>query len=411
MFQIKNYKTNILDKKKLISFEYLFFLILIFFVFRSFEYLIYWYEAYQKAFYGNADHIFWDFEVYKCAADFFINNENPYKLTTDCSPSNKPFIFNYPPFTILIFLPFTLFGFTIAKTIWGLLLILLFINFLNLQKKLFNIKINYFIYSLIVIFSLDKTLIYSFFTGNMSFVLQILLACSFYFLSINKTKTFFFIISFISIFKFYFLIFLLCPILLSKFKYLKEIIITLSLVSLFYIANYFFDPVYFSNWLLNIYKISIGKNYDSVGIGSLNYIILLLNFLENKNILNLNSNREFVELFLTFFYLILIFFIGYYFLNKNNLKNKKIKLALSILIIGLSIPRLAIYELIIFIIPIIFLFENFYNSINKRKSQLFIAFIFLSIFLLNGDSGVTYPFLLVFTLSNLFLYKNNSKIT
>ena len=166
MFQIKNYITNILDKKKLISFEYLFFLILIFFVFRSFEYLIYWYEAYQKAFYGNADHIFWDFEVYKCAADFFINNENPYKLTTDCSPSNKPFIFNYPPFTILIFLPFTLFGFTIAKTIWGLLLILLFINFLNLQKKLFNIKINYFIYSLIVIFSLDKTLIYSFFTGN-----------------------------------------------------------------------------------------------------------------------------------------------------------------------------------------------------------------------------------------------------
>ena len=226
MFQIKNYITNILDKKKLISFEYLFFLILIFFVFRSFEYLVYWYEAYQKAFYGNADHIFWDFEVYKCAADFFINNENPYKLTTDCSPSNKPFIFNYPPFTILIFLPFTLFGFTIAKTIWGLLLILLFINFLNLQKKLFNIKINYFIYSLIVIFSLDKTLIYSFFTGNMSFVLQILLACSFYFLSINKTKTFFFIISFISIFKFYFLIFLLCPILLSKFKYLKEIIIT-----------------------------------------------------------------------------------------------------------------------------------------------------------------------------------------
>ena len=95
MFQIKNYITNILDKKKLISFEYLFFLILIFFVFRSFEYLVYWYEAYQKAFYGNADHIFWDFEVYKCAADFFINNENPYKLTTDCSPSNKPFIFNF----------------------------------------------------------------------------------------------------------------------------------------------------------------------------------------------------------------------------------------------------------------------------------------------------------------------------
>jgi hypothetical protein len=188
MFQIKKNIRNILDEKKNFLSEYFIFLLLILFFFKSFDYIFYWFNAFKEAINGNADHIFWDFEVYICAAQYFIEDKNPYDLTTECSPSNKPFIYNYPPLTIFFFLPFTLLNFFYAKIIWAGLLIFSFFYFLKQQKKLYQIRINYFLYFYIVLFALDKAVIYSFFTGNMSFVLQILLACSFYFLYINKKK-------------------------------------------------------------------------------------------------------------------------------------------------------------------------------------------------------------------------------
>ena len=76
------------------------------------------------------------------------------------------------------------------------------------------------------------------------------------------------------------------------------------------------------------------------------------------------NKREYYEVAFTFLYLISIVSIGYFFLTKNKInksKSQNLKLALSILLIGICIPRLEIYELIIFVAPIIFLLENFYN--------------------------------------------------
>ena len=412
--QKKNISKNTLNQRTNFILNSIFFLILLIFFARSFNYSFYWYEAFKAALNGNADHIFWDFEVYKCAAEFFINNQNPYDLITNCSPSKKQFIYNYPPLTLFLAIPFALINFLSAKVIWGLLLIFFLFIFVNFQRKLFQTKLHYLLYFIIIFFSLDKTIIYSFFTGNLSFILQILLACSFYFLSKNKFNIFFLIICFISCFKFYFIIFVLCPILLDKYKYFKQVVLTFIFVAVFYLFNYLYNPELFNNWILNIYKISIGKNYyDSFGIGSLNYIVFLNNFLENNNIFN-SSYREYIEVFFTFLYLVLISLIGYYYLNINATKdynNYKIRMAISIIIVGAAIPRLEVYELIVFVAPMIFLFENFYNF-KKDKSilKIFLNFSFISLFLLNGNSGITYPFLIIFILSTLFLFKKKYKL-
>ena len=112
-------KKNILEN----FLNLIFFIILVLFFFKSFNYSFYWFEYFQASLKGQVEQIFWDFEVYKCSAEFFINNQNPYNLITECSPSKKPFIHNYPPLTTLFFIPFTLINFFWAKIIWGILLI------------------------------------------------------------------------------------------------------------------------------------------------------------------------------------------------------------------------------------------------------------------------------------------------
>ena len=86
-------------------------------------------------------------------------------------------------------------------------------------------------------------------------------------------------------------------------------------------------------------------------------------------------------------------------------------MAIGIIIVGAAIPRLEVYELIVFVAPMIFLFENFYNF-KKDKSilKIFLNFSFISLFLLNGNSGITYPFLIIFILSTLFLFKKKYKL-
>ena len=230
----------------------------------------------------------------------------------------------------------------------------------------------------------------------------------------KKINAFFIIIFLISCFKFYFLIFAVCPILLWKLKYKKEVLLTSAALFIFYLSNYLYDPNLFNNWLQNIYKVSVAKNYyDGFGIGSLKYIISLNNFFEENSIIKL-SNREFVEVFFTLIYSIIFICIGFYYLNLNvtlNEKNFITRIAFSILIVAASIPRLEVYDLIIFVSPVLFLLENFYNFKKiKNKYTIFLSFLFIFIFLLNGDSGITYPFLIIFIFSSLLIFKKKYKI-
>ena len=392
-----------------------FFIIIFLFFLKSFNYSFFWFKYFKASLDGLInDQIFWDFEVYKCAANKLITNQNPYTLLTECSPSNKPFIHNYPILSTFLFIPFTLINFFWSKIVWGVFLLISFVLYIIYQRKLFNSNIHYLFYTFVILFCLDKTVVYSFFTGNISFLLQIILACSFYFLYKKKINAFFIIIFLISCFKFYLLIFALCPILLWKLKYKKEVLLTSAALFIFYLSNYLYDPNLFNNWLQNIYKVSVAKNYyDGFGIGSLKYIISLNNFFEENSIIKF-SNREFVEVFFTLTYLIIFICIGFYYLNLNvtlNEKNFIIRIAFSILIVAASIPRLEVYDLIIFVSPVLFLLENFYNFKKiKNKYTIFLSFLFIFIFLLNGDSGITYPFLIIFIFSSLLIFKKKYKI-
>ena len=392
-----------------------FFIIIFLFFLKSFNYSFFWFKYFKASLDGLInDQIFWDFEVYKCAANKLITNQNPYALLTECSPSKKPFIHNYPILSTFLFVPFTLINFFWSKIVWGVLFLISFVLYIIYQRKLFNSNIHYLFYTFVILFCLDKTVVYSVFTGNISFLLQIILACSFYFLYKKKINAFFIIIFLISCFKFYFLIFALCPILLWKLKYKKEILLTSAALFIFYLSNYLYDPNLFNNWLQNIYKASVAKNYyDGFGIGSLKYIISLNNFFEENSVIKL-SNREFVEIFFTLIYLIIFICIGFYYLNLNvtlNEKNLIIRIAFSILIVAASIPRLEVYDLIIFVSPVLFLLENFYNFKKiKNKYTIFLSFLFIFIFLLNGDSGITYPFLIIFIFSSLLIFRKKYKI-
>ena len=395
--------------------SYFFFIIIFLFFLKSSNYSFFWFKYFKASLDGLInDQIFWDFEVYKCAANKLITNQNPYTLLTECSPSKKPFIHNYPILSTFLFVPFTLINFFWSKIVWGVFLLISFVLYIIYQRKLFNSNIHYLFYTFVILFCLDKTVVYSFFTGNISFLLQIILACSFYFLYKKKINAFFIIIFLISCFKFYFLIFALCPILLWKLKYKKEVLLTSAALFIFYLSNYLYDPNLFNNWLQNIYKVSVAKNYyDGFGIGSLKYIISLNNFFEENSIIKL-SNREFVEVFFTLIYLIIFICIGFYYLNLNvtlNEKNFITRIAFSILIVAASIPRLEVYDLIIFVSPVLFLLENFYNFKKiKNKYTIFLSFLFIFIFLLNGDSGITYPFLIIFIFSSLLIFKKKYKI-
>ena len=412
----KNYSNFDLLLKKNIHFilRLFFLMVIIIFFLKSLNVSLFWFDYFKASYNGIINEkIFWDFEVYKCAASKLVNNANPYVLLTDCMPSKKPFIHNYPILSTFIFIPFVSISFFWSKFIWGCLLLFSFIAFIFFQKKLFNTKIHYLIYSFIILFCLDKAVIYSLFTGNISFILQILLACSFYFLYKKKLNFFFIIIFLVSCFKFYFLIFAICPFFLWKFEYKKQMLITTIALIIFYITNYLYDPVLFNNWIENIFKASVAKNYyDGFGIGSLKYIINFNNFLESNNIIKF-GNRELIEILFTLIYLIILICIGYYFLNLDHTteKNLKIKVAFSILLIAAGIPRLEVYDLIVFISPIIFLLEKFYNFKKVQdKYMVILSFLFISVFLLNGDSGITYPFLLIFTMTNLYFYKKNLEI-
>ena len=157
----------------------------------SFNYSFFWFKYFKASLDGLInDQIFWDFEVYKCAANKLITNQNPYTLLTECSPSKKPFIHTYPILSTFLFIPFTLINFFWSKIVWGVFLLISFVLYIVYQKKLFNSNIHYLFYTFVILFCLDKTVVYSFFTGNISFLLQIILACSFYFLYKKKILLF-----------------------------------------------------------------------------------------------------------------------------------------------------------------------------------------------------------------------------
>ena len=166
---------NYLNFSKEKFFQIILYIIFFIFFFKIFFYTFDWIIAFKSALIDKADKIFWDFEVGYCAIKNLILDNDPYKSIYTCSPSHKDFYFPYPPLTLSFFKPFSYLNFFNAKLAWGFLSISVFIYSFLCLNKILKTRFSLFLYFLIIIFSLDKTLIYSFITGNISFVLLNLL--------------------------------------------------------------------------------------------------------------------------------------------------------------------------------------------------------------------------------------------
>ena len=112
---------NYLNFSKEKFFQIILYIIFLIFFFKIFFYTFDWIIAFKAALIDKADKIFWDFEVYYCAIQNLILDNDPYKSVYTCSPSHKDFYFPYPPLTLNFFKPFSYLNFINAKLAWGFL--------------------------------------------------------------------------------------------------------------------------------------------------------------------------------------------------------------------------------------------------------------------------------------------------
>ena len=230
---------NYLNFSKEKFFQIILYIIFLIFFFKIFFYTFDWIIAFKAALIDKADKIFWDFEVYYCAIQNLILDNDPYKSVYTCSPSHKDFYFPYPPLTLNFFKPFSYLNFFNAKLAWGFLSISIFFYSFLCLNRILKTRFSLILYFLIIIFSLDKTVIYSFFTGNVSFILFNLLIIGFYQFINKREFLFYFIVVFISLFKIYFLMLVHLYFLFSQYTFL----IGFMRKIIFYLIFIHFKPV------------------------------------------------------------------------------------------------------------------------------------------------------------------------
>lgn len=369
------------------NFDIILYLIFFVFFYRIFFYTLDWIIAFKAALIDQADKIFWDFEVYYCAIQNLILDNDPYKSVYTCSPSHKDFYFAYPPLTLNFFKPFSYLNFINAKLAWGFLSISTFFYSFLCLKRILKTRFSLILYFLIIIFSLDKTVIYSFFTGNVSFILFNLLIIGFYQFINKREFLFYFIVVFISLFKIYFLIYLFFPILLRE----KNSFFYVSSSIFFIFSIYFFDWIYEKDYFLSyIYSFQTtlgGTEHGLSGIGILNLFQKTLDKFSYSDIrISLVAYLFFVGIILYSFFIF----------TKKLIFNKERIIFSSIVLFLLSIllPRLVIYETILIVPLILYLVENLEKFYTKKNANIIFLFFF-GFFLLNGDSSLIFLFLIL----------------
>ena len=164
---------------------------------------------------------FWDFHVYWCSANKFINGINPYGGETikNClSQFNFDLYFSYPPI-VLKFLSFLgYFDLNTAKIIWVAIVGISFLVIIFYLKKIYQIP-RIFFFTLLLIFTGGGLVWSALLAGNISIILYAILSVGiFYYLNTTKTYIYYLSVCLISLVKFPFLIFFAMPIFLYGLK-------------------------------------------------------------------------------------------------------------------------------------------------------------------------------------------------
>ena len=307
---------------------------------------------------------FWDFHVYWCSANKFINSINPYGGETikNClSQFNFDLYFSYPPI-ILKFLSFL--GYlelNTAKIIWVIFIGISFFTIIFFLKKTYQIpKIIFFTF--LIIFTGGGLVWSALLAGNISTILYAILSIGIYYLIKKKIYIYYFLVSFISLAKFPFLIFLLMPTFLYGYKELKKSFFYLFLTLFIYYLQFYFDKELFMSFLnsTKTYKSEGFLLIHGTGIGIHGIIDLYQNLLyEKTNIRLFNPSGSF-----TFFIHILIsaiLFISSFILfskKELNLKQTKLLISFFIAIFLCCFPRISSYDFFLLVSSFFYIIRN-----------------------------------------------------
>ena len=353
---------------------------------------------------------FWDFHVYYCGAEYYLKGLVPYGDTSlgilkDCLNPSILLPVNNSPLALEILKFLALINFSNAKFIWVILEFFSILIIYYVFGKIFFKQILDYKYFLLFIFSFSGITFVNFWGGNISIILYGILSLGIYALVKKNSSIFFFVIFFISIIKFYLLVFLLIPFLMDSKKYSYRIFLT---ILIYFLISYIFakynpeiTKIYFNEVFVNLNDV---VRKDS-GTGTFSIIEKMPNIIYsffNDGTLEFSFKTNFIIWSISLSFLIVSIFI---ILNSKKYKNKDIRMKFSItmgiLIAMLSIPRLVSYDLII-CLPVIFYLITQLN-INKNKIIFFDIknILFLSILIIHDHH---YPFFMVILLISLFIY-------
>ena len=126
---------------------------------------------------------FWDFHVYWCSANKFINGINPYGGETikNClSQFNFDLYFSYPPIVLKLLSFLGYFDLNTAKIIWVAIIGISFLTIIIYLKKIYQIpKIIFF--TLLLIFTGGGLVWGALLAGNISIILYAILTIGIYY--------------------------------------------------------------------------------------------------------------------------------------------------------------------------------------------------------------------------------------
>ena len=351
---------------------------------------------------------FWDFHIIYCQSKTFFLGNIPYgsNVHGDCLDPRITLIANFSPSTLEILKYIGSINIKTANFFWVFLEIISFFLIFVVLKETF--KFNYEWRNFLLIFvSFGSTIFFSFISGNISVILYGFLALGIFFLQKKLFNYYYIIVLFVSLFKFYYLTFLLLPFYILGWKSLRNILVS---IILFFVIQYFF---YIKNPDLTIAFLDViqgkveghfptrfltGTGLYSI-IEKMPWIFLGINNFE-KSFFSLETNLFFW--FITSSIISLSVFVC---LNGKRIKNSKnhflFCISFGILVINLIIPRLVVYDLIL-TVPILFYLLNQVNfkkfQINEFKFKFFFIFLFLVFF------DHHFPFFVIITFLTLFIY-------
>ena len=319
---------------------------------------------------------FWDFHVYWCSANKFINGINPYGGETikNClSQFNFDLYFSYPPI-VLKFLSFLgYFDLTTAKIIWIAIIGISFFVIIFYLKKIYNLPRILF-FTLLLIFTGGGLVWGGLLAGNISIILYSILTVGiYYYLHSSKTYIYYLSVSIVSIVKFPFLIFFALPFFLyginrmfNPKEYLyetKRIIFYFSLTLFIYFLQFYFDKELFMSFVnsTKTYKSEGFLLIHGTGIGIHSIIDLYQNFFYEKTNLSFFNPSGAVSFFIHIFISGTLFLSAYFLFPKKWIYTPEAKLLLVTFFIAIFLccfPRISSYDFFLLISSFFYIMRN-----------------------------------------------------